>query len=274
MLLFPNAKINLGLNIVAKRSDGFHNIETVFLPIDAKDILEIIISDNKSIEVDFSTTGLHIAGENKDNLCVKAYHLLKKKYDLPNIKLHLHKTIPMGAGLGGGSANGAFTLQLLNEKFSLNLSINQLLNYALELGSDCPFFIVNKPCFASSRGETLEPIQLSLDAYQLLIVNPQIHISTAWAFGKITPQHPVKSIQQIIQQPIETWKDELKNDFELPVLNEYLTIKNIKENLYQNNAIYAAMTGTGSTVFGIFKKEIPQRNFNFPNHYFVKWMAL
>jgi 4-diphosphocytidyl-2-C-methyl-D-erythritol kinase len=274
MLSFPNAKINLGLNIVAKRTDGFHNIETVFLPINTKDILEIIISENKYIEVDFSSTGLKIDGDTKNNLCIKAYDLLKKEFYLPNIKMHLHKTIPMGAGLGGGSADGAFTLQLLNEKCSLNLSSNQLINYALQLGSDCPFFIINKSCFASSRGEVLQAVSLDLTGFQLVIINPQIHVSTAWAFGKITPKKPLKSILQIIQQPIETWKDDLINDFENPVLDEYPAIKNIKDILYQNNATYAAMTGTGSTVFGIFKKEIEEINFNFPDHYFIKWMPL
>jgi 4-diphosphocytidyl-2-C-methyl-D-erythritol kinase len=180
----------------------------------------------------------------------------------------------MGAGLGGGSADGAFTLQLLNEKCSLNLSSNQLIDYALQLGSDCPFFIINKSCFASSRGEVLQAVSLDLTGFQLVIINPQIHVSTAWAFGKITPKKPLKSILQIIQQPIETWKDDLINDFENPVLDEYPAIKNIKDILYQNNATYAAMTGTGSTVFGIFKKEIEEINFNFPDHYFIKWMPL
>ena len=266
MVLFPNCKINLGLNIVNKRSDGYHNIETVFLPIQLKDALEVIEKE----EFEFSSTGLSIEGEIEKNLCVKGYHLLKKDFPyLSNVQMHLHKAIPMGAGLGGGSSDGAFTLKLLNKKFELNLSEKQLIDYSLKLGSDCPFFIVNKPCFATSRGEILEPIALDLSTYKIVIVHPDIHVSTAWAFSNINPQGPVKSIQQIIQQPILTWKNELSNDFETPVFKKYPEIKKIKDELYDSGAIYAAMSGSGSAVYGIFRKE-KAISLSFPKNYFVK----
>jgi len=274
MVSFPNAKINFGLNITAKRSDGFHDIETVFFPIHIQDVLEIIISYNKTVDVDFSSSGLTIAVNTESNLCVKAYQLLKKDFELPSIKVHLHKTIPMGAGLGGGSADAAFTLKLINDAFSLKLNNNQLIQYALQLGSDCPFFIINKTCFATSRGENLIEIPLNLNNYQLAIINPQIHISTAWAFSKISPKQQKISLKEAIKQPIETWKQNITNDFETPIFKEYPTIKIIKETLYNNKAIFAAMTGTGSTVFGIFEKNIIPFDFNFPKEYFVKWINL
>ena len=274
MVSFPNAKINIGLNVVEKRTDGFHNIETVFLPVSFKDVLEIIVSDNKTDVIEFTSSGIEIDGGITNNLCVKAYHLLKKEFDLPNIKMHLHKTIPIGAGLGGGSADAAFTLQLLNNKFSLNLTENQLLKYALQLGSDCPFFIKNKPCFATSRGENLEEIQIDLSNYQLAIINPKIHIATAWAFNKIKPQSPAISIKKLITLPIESWKNNITNDFEIPVFNEFPVLSDVKEIMYKQQAIYAALTGTGSTVFGIFKKNIKAVDFSFPENYFIKWIDL
>ncbi len=274
MVSFPNAKINLGLNVIEKRADGFHNIETIFIPISIKDALEIVISENAEDVDDFVTTGLLIDGDISKNLCVKAHQLLKKNFSIPPIKMHLHKAIPMGAGLGGGSADGAFALTLLNDKLALNIPTPQLINYALQLGSDCPFFIMNKSCFATSRGEEMHMLQLDLSAYDILIINPKIHIATAWAFANITPANPKKSIQQIIQQPIETWKTELVNDFEEPVFKQYPTIKNIKETLYNNHAVYAAMTGTGSTVFGIFKRENKPDTITFDKEYFVKWVTV
>ncbi len=281
MLVFPNCKINLGLNIIRKRSDGYHDLETVFYPVQLKDALEIVrqpstINHQPSISnqqpansINFSSTGLPINGSESDNLCIKAYQLLQQDFpDLPTIKMHLHKVIPMGAGLGGGSADGAFALQLLNDKFQLKLTTEELINYALQLGSDCPFFIINKPCFATGRGEIMHPVDLDLSAYQIIIINPKIHIGTGWAFGNITPQTPLKSIQQIIQQPIQTWRDELVNDFEKPAISQYQEIGNIKEVLYQKGALYSSMTGSGSTVFGLFDKQ-QKLSFSFPEHYFI-----
>jgi 4-diphosphocytidyl-2-C-methyl-D-erythritol kinase len=273
MVSFPNAKINLGLNIVEKRNDGFHNLETIFLPIDIKDALEVIVDETKESGIEFTSSGLQIVGDISCNLCVRAYKLLKKDFQLPAVKIHLHKAIPMGAGLGGGSADGAFALHILNEKLALNLTSQQLLQYALQLGSDCPFFIVNKTSFATSRGEELTPIELDLSKYKILIINLGIHISTAWAFNNITPQKPAISVQEIVSKPISTWKNDLKNDFEKSVLKEYPSIKKIKDVLYNYGAIYASLTGTGSTVFGIFKDEVDIKIFNFPEKYLVKWLT-
>lgn len=274
MVLFPNAKINLGLNVVEKRADGYHNIESVFLPIDIKDALEIIVSQDSKEDIVFTNSGLQIVGDISCNLCIRAFKLLKKDFDLPPIKMHLHKSIPMGAGLGGGSADGAFALKILNDKFNLKLSETELINYSLKLGSDCPFFILNKPAFATSRGEVLEKINLDLSAYKIVIINPRIHISTAWAFNHIIPQFPQKSVSKIVEQPINSWKNELKNDFEISVLKEHASVKKIKDTLYNYDAIYASLTGTGSTVFGIFNKEVDISIFNFPEKYLVQWVAV
>jgi 4-diphosphocytidyl-2-C-methyl-D-erythritol kinase len=270
VVTFPNCKINLGLHILGKREDGFHNLETVFYPIAFKDALELIPATNNTTDIEFTGTGLAVDGNAADNLCVKAYHLLKKDFpQLPLVKVHLHKTIPIGAGLGGGSADAAFMLNLLNSKFNLNLSTPKLLNYALQLGSDCPFFIINKPCFATGRGEVLEEISVDLSAYKISLINPGIHINTGWAFSNITPALPKKSLMEIIQQPLETWKDELKNDFEAPVFATHPQIKEIKESLYQQGAIYAAMSGSGSTVFGIFEPTTAPISLKDSN-YFIK----
>jgi len=266
MVSFPNCKINLGLNVVNKRNDGYHDIETVFFPIHLKDALEVIEKE----KFKFSASGSPIEGEPEKNICIKAYDLLKKDFpQLPTVHIHLHKAIPMGAGFGGGSADGAFTLKLLNKKFDLSLSEKQLINYSLQLGSDCPFFILNKPCFARGRGEILEQTELDLSECKFLIVHPQIHISTAWAYSTIKPLKPVKSIKQIIQQSMSTWRAELINDFENPVFEKYPEIKKIKGKLYDEGAIYASMTGSGSAVYGIFKKE-KATSISYPDNYFVK----
>lgn len=255
MIVFPNCKINLGLNIVNKRNDGYHDLETIFFPIQINDILEILPSTNADIT--FTQSGLTVEGALGNNICIKAYHLLRNNFPtLPSIQMHLHKTIPMGAGLGGGSADGTFTLQTINEIFHLKISNEQLIQYALQLGSDCPFFIHNKPCFATSRGEVMEPIELDLTNYKIVLINPGIHISTAWAFSNIVPLHTDISVRTIIQQPIETWKNQLVNDFEAPAMLEFPVIANIKQQLYNQGAVYASMTGSGSTLFGIFDKSV------------------
>lgn len=272
MIVFPNCKINLGLHILDKREDGFHNLETVFYPVPFRDALEILPNANNASEIEFTGTGLAVDGKTEDNLCIKAYHLLKKDFPyLPSVKIHLHKALPMGAGLGGGSADAAFMLKMLNEKFRLNLSTSQLINYSLQLGSDCPFFIINKPCFATGRGEILEEIAVDLAAYRIVLINPGIHINTGWAFSNLTPAKPVRSVKEIIQQPINTWKEELKNDFEDPVFAAHPAVKEIKDRLYAQGAIYAAMSGSGSTVFGIFSSETSLGD-QFPAAYFIKWV--
>ncbi len=261
MILFPNCKINLGLNIIRKREDGYHDIETVFYPVVLKDALEAIKSGvspavgGMETEVQFTSSGLQVAGEVDQFLCVKAYHLLKKDFPgLSSVQLHLHKAIPMGAGLGGGSADGAFTLLLIDQLCNLALSREQLIHYALQLGSDCPFFIVNKPCLATGRGEVMKEIEIDLSSYQFVIINPGIHVSTASAFSQIKPGKPPIAIADIITQPIHEWKELLVNDFEKTVSQTHPEIAAIKQELYQKGAVYASMTGSGSTVFGLFEK--------------------
>ena len=270
MIVFPNCKINLGLNIPRKREDGFHDIETVFYPVQFTDALEVITNTQSDSPVEFTQTGLKVDSNTDDNLCIKVYRLLKKDFpQLPAVKIHLHKVIPMGAGLGGGSADAAFMLKLLNTKFNLNLSTPQLIQYSLQLGSDCPFFIMNKPCYATGRGEVLEELIINLSAYKIVLINPGIHINTGWAFSQITPTPSKRSVKEIIQQPIETWKAELVNDFETPVFSAHPEIKEIKEVLYEQGTVYAAMSGSGSTVFGIFNSPIPVSLFSDRN-YLVK----
>ncbi len=252
MVTFPNCKINLGLNILQKREDGFHDIETIFFPVGLCDALEIIPSQNKT---KLTVTGI-FTGAAADNLCLKAFYLLKKDYpQLPEVNIHLHKAIPFGAGLGGGSADAAFTLKAINKKFNLNIPEKKMHVYALQLGSDCPFFLINKPCLATGRGEVLEHAAISLSGYKVLLIHPGIHISTAEAFSKIKPGIPAKKIKEIITQPIESWKEELCNDFEKYIFEKYPQVKKIKEDLYNGGAIYASMSGSGSTVFGIFIKD-------------------
>lgn len=273
MIVFPNCKINLGLNIIRKRSDGFHDLETVFYPIPVFDVLEIIPAGEPRSEqaaISFATSGLPFEASHENNLCLKAFHLLRNDFPgLPAVQIHLHKTIPIGAGLGGGSADAAFTVKLLNDKFLLNLSADQLIHYALQLGSDCPFFIINKPCFATGRGEVAEPINIDLSRYKFILVNPGITIHTTNAFSQVTPALPDVSIKEIIQQPVTAWKENLKNDFEDSAFSQYPEIKKIKDELYAAGAVYASMSGSGSTVYGIFEKE-KKAGLSFPSHYFVR----
>lgn len=260
MVTFPNCKINIGLNVIGKRTDGYHDIETVFYPIAVKDALEVLPSK----KFNFQLSGIAVNGSTDQNLCVKAFNLLKKDFPgLPQVSIHLHKAIPTGAGLGGGSADGAFMLLLLNEQFELKLTQEKLISYALQLGSDCPFFIHNTPCFATGRGENLTPVEFDLSLYKIVLVNPAIQISTKEAFARLTLPKPLKNILHIIHQPIQTWKDDLKNDFEESVFQLFPSIKMIKDELYNLGALYSSMTGSGSTVFGIFKST-DTFDFSFP----------
>lgn len=269
MVSFPNCKINIGLNILSKREDGYHNLQTVFYPFPLKDVLEIIEAPDTARAVAYSHSGLDIYSKEENNLCIKAWHLLKKDFpSLPAIQMHLHKVIPMGAGLGGGSADAAFALKMLNEKFTLGLSSSHLIHYSLQLGSDCPFFVLNKPCYATGRGEILEPLPLDLSAYAIVIVNPRIHVNTGLAFKNISVGKNAADLKQLIAAPLTQWKQHIVNDFEEPVFKQYPAIEAIKIMLYQKGALYASMSGSGSTVFGIFEKEIA---LSFPEEYFVKW---
>lgn len=262
MVAFPNCKINLGLNIISKRADGYHDIESVFYPLPLHDAIEVI----KSGKEEFTTSGLIVNGGIEENLCVRAYRLLQNHFPhLPPVKMHLHKKIPMGAGLGGGSANASFMLKLLNEKFHLQLPVEKLLDYSLQLGSDCPFFIVNKPALATGRGEFLQTIPLDLSAYTFLLVQPPIHINTKWAFSQLGTPVDKKSVKDIIRQPIGTWKNELVNDFEGPVCAHHPELQSIKEKLYDAGAVYASMSGSGSCFYGIFPKNMAPEKLTVPS---------
>ncbi|MBO9619414.1 MAG: 4-(cytidine 5'-diphospho)-2-C-methyl-D-erythritol kinase [Niabella sp.] len=269
MVVFSNCKINLGLHITGKRPDGYHDIETVFYPLPVYDVLELIPADTTALHL----YGHPIPGNKEDNIILKAYALLKQQFpDLPPVAFHLLKNIPVGAGLGAGSANGTFALKALDQFFGLQLTPQQLLHTALALGSDCPFFVINQPCYATGRGEALAPISLDLKNYYLLIVNPGIHISTPWAFRQLSPASPVLSLKEAIRKPVTKWVQWITNDFEAVVFKEYPEIKQIKETLHKSGAFFTLMAGSGSTVFGLFEKE--PKPPAFPEHYFVKTVSL
>lgn len=249
MLRFPNAKINLGLHVCRKRDDGFHNIETIFYPLQLCDALEILPSGKEESSLELYGTSLPPGGE---NLCMKAVNLLKQHYDFPAVDMHLIKNIPAGAGLGGGSSDAAQTLLILNELFSLHISSADLETLASELGSDCAFFIRNKPLFASGRGNIFSPVELDLSNKYIRIEKPNIHISTPEAYSLITPIPDRPSLRNIIQKPITEWKDLLVNDFEKPIFEKHPTIRSLRDKMYEEGAVYAAMSGSGSAVFGIF----------------------
>lgn len=270
MVSFPNCKLNLGLCITAKRADGFHALETIFYPLNIFDVLEINPQAENVLDVHFSATGLKLDSKDADNLCIKAYNLLKKDFSqMPAVKMHLHKAIPAGAGLGGGSADATAALRMLNFIFDLNISEEKLVDYALYLGSDCPFFINNTPCFATGRGEKLEQIALSLSGYKFLVVFPDLHINTSWAFSHVKPSKPAEALNKIVLQQVNTWKKSLINDFEKPVFNLYPQLKSVKKKLYAMGAVYAGMSGSGSTFFGIFPCNYSIKTEAWPPGYFV-----
>jgi 4-diphosphocytidyl-2-C-methyl-D-erythritol kinase len=253
MIALAPCKINLGLQITAKRPDGYHELDTVFYPIALHDAIEILPNAQSNESIVFTHSGLTIPGDTQNNLCIKAYHLLKKDFpSIPHIKMHLHKNIPMGAGLGGGSSDGSTVLKMLNTLFHLSLSNESLCYYALQLGSDCPFFIEQQACHATGRGEIFTPLQLDLTAYQIVLVHPNIHISTAWAFNQIHPQQPARTTDQLVKLPVPQWKDQLKNDFEKAVLLAHPELDQLKNNLYQQGATYVSMSGSGSSFFALF----------------------
>lgn len=251
MISFPNAKVNIGLQIVSKRADGYHNLLSCFYPVGWSDVLEIL----PATELAFSSSGIAIPGQASGNLCLKAYHLLANDFTLPPVHIHLHKVIPIGAGLGGGSADGAFTIRMLNDLFTLGLGTAQMETYARRIGSDCAFFIQNQPIFCSQKGDQFEPIELSLAAKQIVLVNPGIHISTAEAYAGVVPQEPAIDLKTALQGDIRQWKEKVQNDFEATLAQSYPPIARIKTQLYELGALYASMTGSGSTVYGIFEEE-------------------
>jgi len=264
MLVFPNAKINLGLYVTEKRTDGFHNIESIFLPVALCDALDVVPSNNNNFQMEI--LGAIIEGNIEDNICAKAWRLLHREYNVAGIRSELLKNIPMGAGLGGGSADGAFMLKLLDEIFNLKLSTKKLEEHAAELGSDCPFFIENKPKFVSGRGESLADIDFSLKGYFATIVHPAIHVSTPKAFSLIKPEPATTNLRNIASIPMNEWKDRIVNQFEKPIAALHPQILEIKQELYHQGALYASMSGSGSAVFGIFKEKKDLKA-EFPNYF-------
>ena len=251
MLIFPNAKINIGLNIIERRADGYHNLETIFYPLAIKDALEIVEAD----ELSFESSGLEIPGRVEDNLCLKGYHLLKKDFDVPPVKIHLHKHIPIGAGLGGGSADAAFFIRLMNQKFELGLNDDRMMAYARQLGADCAFFIKNEPVFAFEKGDEFEPIKLDLSKYHIALVMPPVHVSTAEAYRGVKPAAVEYSLMELVQEPVNEWKKFIKNDFEVSIFRDHPEVRGVKAALYEAGALYASMSGSGASVFGIFEQK-------------------
>lgn len=261
MIIFPCAKINLGLNIVSKREDGYHNLETVFYPIPLYDALEIKYMDDEfpsDVRCDLKVTGNAVECDEQSNLVVKAYNLLARDFELPRIHAHLYKKIPSEAGLGGGSSDAAFMIRLLDERMRLNIGNAEMERYAAKLGADCAFFITAEPSYATGIGDILAPADGphgNLRGYYIAIVKPNVSVSTREAYQLITPKEPIKSCRDIVRQPIQTWKDELTNDFELPAFKAHPILADIKKELYTQGALYAQMSGSGSSMFGIFKEE-------------------
>ncbi|RZS94756.1 4-(cytidine 5'-diphospho)-2-C-methyl-D-erythritol kinase [Cecembia calidifontis] len=263
MICFPNAKINLGLHITAKRKDGYHDIETCMVPIPLFDALEMI-EGKKDL---FETSGLQIPGTEKDNLIIKALKLLRKDFnDLPPVHIHLHKNIPMGAGLGGGSADAAFALTLMNRLFDLHLEDWFLEDYAAQLGSDCPFFIENTPKIATGIGEILEPVAIDIKGDHILLIKPPVHVGTKEAYAGVKPQAPQHVLKDVLMDKSQ-WKEKLINDFEANIFPQYPELAEIKAQLYEMGAYYAAMSGSGSTMFGLFKETPPMSDWS--SEYFV-----
>lgn len=261
MLVFPNAKINIGLNITEKRADGFHNIESVFYPIGLSDALEAV-KDESGEGISFASSGIVIPGDPADNLCIKAYRLIKEDYLLPPVKVHLHKVIPIGAGLGGGSSDAAFFVRLLNDLCELGLAWGELHHYARQLGSDCSFFITNKPVMVEGKGDEYERIGLDLAGYWLVLVYPPVHINTAQAYAGVKPRKASYKLEAtVLEKPVEEWRQIVHNDFEDSIFPKFPMIREIKEKLYGEGALYASMSGSGSSVYGIFreKKELKKQ---------------
>ena len=260
MITFPIAKINLGLNVVERRPDGYHNLETVFYPVPIRDALEVTTMDPQfpsPYDCDLKVTNISIEGDEQRNLVVRAYQLLKQDFpQLPRIHAHLHKAIPTQAGMGGGSSDCAYMIRLLNEQFQLGLSTQQMQQYAARLGADCAFFILSQPAYAEGIGERLEPIALNLSQYWIAVVRPDIPVPTKEAFSLVHPRHPEKNCRDVVMQPIETWRQDLVNDFEQSVFTLHPEIGAIKQQLYSLGAVYAAMSGSGSAVFGLFREDI------------------
>lgn len=252
MVTFPNAKINIGLNILSRRTDGYHNLETIFYPVKVKDVLEVI----EAPKLKFESSGIEIPGNANENLCLSAYQLLKADFDIPPVYIHLHKNIPIGAGLGGGSADAAFFIKLMNDKFNLGLNDEKMENYCRKLGADCAFFIQNKPLFAYDKGDFFEPIEIDLSSYFIVLVMPPVHVSTGEAYRSVKPQLPKLSLKDLVKLPIESWQGKINNDFEPHILNSHPQIRGVKRAMLEAGALFTLMSGSGASVFGIFKDPV------------------
>lgn len=265
MIVFPNAKINIGLFVTSVREDGYHNIETLFYPVySLYDVLEVIRNNGK--EDEFSSSGIEIDSAPADNICIKALNLMRQDAGIPPLKIHLHKNIPIGAGLGGGSADASFMLKLLNEQFSIGMSNSMLEKLAAGLGADCPVFIENKAVLARGTGNEFHPIECNLDGLWLNLVVPKIHITTAQAYRGVSPAQAAMPLSMLIKRPTEQWKDGVTNDFERSIFKTHPSIEEIKNKMYQNGALYASMSGSGSAVYGIFREK---QDIKWPEDYFV-----
>ena len=265
MITFPNAKINIGLYVTSRRPDGYHNLETLFYPIELRDILEIVPAQGN--ETTLTVTGITVDGDMEHNLVMRAYRLLQAEYDLPAVEIHLHKVIPFGAGLGGGSADAAYALVMLRDMFQLPLSDDELAKRATRLGADCPFFIYNRPLIATGIGDCFASTDFSLKGRHIVLVKPSIAVSTAEAYAHVKPQNPSTPLSEGISRPIEQWKECVSNDFEKSVFPAHPRIADIKQHLYEMGAVYASMSGSGSSVFGIF--DTPCNSADFPADCFV-----
>jgi len=263
MITYPNSKINIGLQVTGKRVDGFHNLETIFYPVQLRDALEVIEADHQK----FQLSGLDVAGDPGKNLVVQAYELLKADYKIPPVRIHLHKNIPSGAGLGGGSSDAAYMLILLNDLFRLKISKGKLMKYAVMLGSDCPFFIQGKPVFATGRGEIMEEVKVNLQEYFLILVKPPVHISTAEAYQNVIPHGSRLSLKGLIGFPVSKWNGNILNQFEKYVFEKYPEVGTIKQILYDQGASFALMSGSGSCVYGLFRSEKKGLEKFFPDDY-------
>lgn len=253
MICFPNAKINIGLHVTSRRKDGYHNLETLFYPIGLKDALEIIPSRAK--EHRLFVSGIHMDGHSENNLVMKALRLIEQEHVIPPLDIHLLKKIPTGAGLGGGSSNAAFMLHLVNKTFQLGYEPGELALKAASLGADCPFFIHNKPALATGIGDTLTPVSIDLSDYFLLVVKPDVFVSTPEAYAQIVPTEPEQSLRVLLEKPVEEWKEWIKNDFEQPLFQQFPQIAQVKQQLYKMGAVYTSMSGSGSAVYAFFRDE-------------------
>ena len=265
MITFPHAKINIGLQVTERRPDGYHNLDTIFYPIPINDALEVIVAEGADYDCRLHISGIDIEGDTDNNLVVRAYRLLAADYTLPPVDIHLHKHIPTGAGLGGGSADAGFMLRLLNEMFELGIGTQQLEEYATRLGADCPFFITGTPVYATGIGNEFHPIDLNLEGWHLVVVKPDVFVSTKEAYSMVCPEKPEITLDKKIGMPIAKWKECITNDFEKGIFARHPELDDIKKKLYALGAKYAAMSGSGSALFGLFETPVEEVEKHFPN---------